>query len=176
MSTFNVRFAAAIKSYKNSGASLKLLVIEAIDYASESGTHNPVYLNKVLAAMEGKDVDAMAVIIKTFAPFNVKDGVAKVQHKNTAREYTVDRIMVDTCKSFRTLAMELTGEKVKAVWELEKAALAYAAACRKANVQDSACHAAVTRAHVHLDQVTCEKEIAAEVKRVAKIVKMRKAA
>ena len=175
MSTFNVRFAAAIRSYKNSGASLKSLVIEAIDYASDN-EHNPVYLNKVLAAMEGKDVDAMAVIIKAFAPFNVKDGQVKLAHKNTAREYTVDRIMVDTCKSFRTLAMELTGEKVKAVWELEKAALAYAAACRKANVQDSACHAAVTRAHVHLDQVTCEKEIAAEVKRVAKIVKMRKAA
>ena len=176
MSTFNVRFAAAIRSYKNSGASLKSLVIEAIDYASESGTHNPVYLNKVLAAMEGKDVDAMAVIIKAFAPFNVKDGKVKLAHKNTAREYTVDRIMVDTCKSFRTLAMELTGEKVKAVWELDKAAKVYALACRKAEVSDAGAHAANTRAHVEIDYDVAAKEIKAEVSRVAKIAKARKAA
>ena len=172
MSTFNTRFAAAIKSYKNSSASLMSLVIEAIDYA-ESNQHNPVYINKILAAMDGGDVDHMATIVKAFGPFYVKDdGSVKLHGKAMAREYNVDRALVSSVKSFRTLAQALAGEtKAKKAWELDKAAMAYAKACRAANVQDSAAHAAVTRAHVEIDYDVAAKEIATEVARVAKIVK-----
>ena len=161
MSTFNTRFAAAIKSYKNNGESLKSLVIEAIDYADTSGSHNPVYINKILDAMENSDLDHMTIIVKAFAPFKIKDGVAKVHHAGNARAYQVDRAMVKANKSFRALSEALVPAKAKKIWDLDKAAMAYARACRAANQTDDAAHAAVTRAHKAIDAAAVEKALKA---------------
>ena len=172
MSTFNTRFSAAIRSYRNSGLSLMNLMVEAIDYADENN-HNPVYIQKILDGVEGGDVAHMSTIVTSFAPFYVKDGVAKLKGKKQDRSYCVDRAMVSSVKSFRSLAMALTPETAnKPAWDVDKAAMAFAKACRKAELPDSAAHAAITRAFVSIDQDIAAKEIADEVKRVAKIVKL----